>query len=165
VPVVLVVAALLVAPPALGVLGTLLADVPYVGLAAAYVPWYLPWLTVASVAGGVLALIGWRLRHSRVAAVLAVVAALTVAGSSVITARMTAAVEHAGADISLIDTFGIGMPRQAASDDEATYTTFDGQPCACPSTARADPLRAHRFSSTSMEVDGSPVTAAPTALT
>jgi hypothetical protein len=43
VPVVLLfVAALLVAPSALGVLGTFLADVPYVGLAAAYVPWYLP---------------------------------------------------------------------------------------------------------------------------
>lgn len=126
--VVLVVAALLIAPPALGVLGTFLADVPYVGLAAAYVTWYLPWLTVASVAGGVLALVHWRLRHSRIAAVLAVVAALTVAGASVITARMTAAVEHAGADISLIDTFGIGIPRQASPDDEATYTTFEGQP-------------------------------------
>jgi acetyl esterase len=44
--------------------------------------------------------------------VLVVVAALTVGGASVITARMTAAVEHAGADISLIDTFGIGTPRQ-----------------------------------------------------
>jgi acetyl esterase/lipase len=129
VPVVLlVVAALLVAPPALGALGTFLADVPYIGLAAAYVPWYLPWLTVASVAGGVLALVHWRLRHSRIAAVLAVVAALTVAGASVITARMTAAVEHAGADISLIDTFGIGIQRQASPDDEATYTTFEGQP-------------------------------------
>jgi acetyl esterase len=126
--VVLVVAALLIAPPALGVLATFLADVPYVGLAAAYVPWYLPWLTVAVVAGGVLALVHGRLRHSRIAAVLAVVAALTVAGASVITARMTAAVEHAGADISLIDTFGIGLPRQASPDDEATYTTFEGQP-------------------------------------
>jgi acetyl esterase len=129
VPVVLlIVAGLLVAPPALAVLGTFLADVPYVGLAAAYVPWYLPWLTVASVAGGVLALVHWRIRHSRIAAAFAVVAALTVAGASVITARMTAAVEHAGADVSLIDTFGIGTPRQVAPDDEATYTTFDGEP-------------------------------------
>jgi acetyl esterase len=45
VPVVLAVAALLIAPPALGVLGTFLADVPHIGLATAYVPWYLPWLT------------------------------------------------------------------------------------------------------------------------
>jgi acetyl esterase/lipase len=125
--VVLVVAALLIVPPALGVLGTFLADVPYVGLATAYVPWYLPWLTVAAVAGGVLALTHWRVRHSRVAAVLAVVAALTVASASVITARMTAAVEHAGADISLIDTFAIGTPRQVAPDDEAAYTTFEGE--------------------------------------
>jgi acetyl esterase/lipase len=126
--VVLVVAALLIALPALGVLGTFLADVPYVGLAAAYVPWYLPWLTVAAVAGGVLTLVHWRLRSNRIAAVLAVIAVLTVAGASVITGRMTAAVDHAGADISLIDTFGIGAPRQASPDDEATYTTFEGQP-------------------------------------
>jgi hypothetical protein len=45
VPVVLAVAALLIAPPALGVLGTFLADVPHIGLATAYVPWYLPRLT------------------------------------------------------------------------------------------------------------------------
>jgi acetyl esterase/lipase len=128
VPVVLVVAALLIVPPTLGVLGTFLADVPYVGLATTYVPWYLPWLTVAAMAGGVLAVVGWRVRRSRIGAVLALVAALTVAGASVIDARMIAAVEHAGADISLIDTFGIGTPRQAAPDDEPTYTTFEGEP-------------------------------------
>jgi acetyl esterase/lipase len=110
------------------VLGTFLADVPYVGLATTYVPWYLPWLTVAAMAGGVLAVVGWRVRRSRIGAVLALVAALTVAGASVIDARMIAAVEHAGADISLIDTFGIGTPRQAAPDDEPTYTTFEGEP-------------------------------------
>ena len=87
-PVVLAVAALLVAPPALGVLGTSLADVPYIGLATAYVPWYLPWLTVASVVGGVLAMIHWGLRGSRIAAVLAVVAALTVAGAAVDVRRL-----------------------------------------------------------------------------
>ena len=59
---------------------------------------------------------------------LTVVAALTVAGASVIDARMIAAVEHAGADISLLDTFGIATPRQVAPNDEATYTTFEGQP-------------------------------------
>ncbi len=126
--VLLVVAALLIVPSALGVLGTFLGDVPYVGLATAYVPWYLPWLAAATVAGGLLALIRWRLRHSRIAAVLAVVAALTVAGAMVIDGRMIAAVERAGADISLIDTFGVGIPKQVPPDDEATYTTFDGQP-------------------------------------
>jgi acetyl esterase/lipase len=63
---------------------------------------------VASVVGGVLAMIHWGLRRSRIAAVLAV--------------------EHAGADISLIDTFGLGAPKQAAPDDEATYATFEGEP-------------------------------------
>jgi acetyl esterase len=128
VPVVLAIAALLVVPTALAVLGTYLHKLPYIGLATAYVPWYLPWLTVAAVVGGVLALIHRRRRRGRMGAVLAVVAALTVAGASVIDARMIAAVEHAGADISLIDTFGIGVPKHAAPDDEATYATFEGQP-------------------------------------
>ena len=52
---------------------------------------------------------------------------VTIAGASVITTRMTAAVEHAGADIDLIDTFGIGA-RESAPDAEAAYTTFDGEP-------------------------------------
>jgi acetyl esterase/lipase len=128
VPVVLAIAALLVVPTALAVLGTYLHNLPYIGLATAYVPWYLPWLMVAAVAGGVLALIHSRLRRSRIGAVLAAVAALTVAGASVIDARMIATVERAGADISLIDTFGIGAPRHAAPDDEATYATFEGEP-------------------------------------
>ncbi len=127
-PVVLAIAALLVVPTGLAVLGTYLYRLPYVGLAAAYVPWCLPFLAVASVAGGLLALIHWRLRRSRIAAVLAVLAVLTVAGVSVITTRMTTAVDHAGAHISLIDTFGIGAPREAAPDDEATYATFEGEP-------------------------------------
>ncbi|OBF37997.1 hypothetical protein A5724_09625 [Mycobacterium sp. ACS1612] len=127
-PVVITVAALLVVPTAVAVLGTYLYRVPYLGLATAYVPWYLPWLTVAAVAGGVLALIHWWVRRGRIGAALAVVAALTVAGAAVIDARMIAAVEHAGADIRLIDTFGIGVPRYAAPDEEATYGTYEGTP-------------------------------------
>jgi acetyl esterase len=123
-----VVAALLVLPTALAVLATYAYRLPYVGLVTAYVPWYLPWLIVAAVGGGVLALIHWRLRRSRIAAVLAVLAALTVAGAVVIDARMIAAVEHAGADISVIDTFGIGRPKSAAQDDDATYGIFEGKP-------------------------------------
>jgi acetyl esterase/lipase len=128
VPVVIVIAVLLVVPTALAVLGTYLHKVPYVGLVTAYVPWYLPWLVVVAVVGGVLALVYWRRRRSRLGAVVVVVAAVTVAGASVIDARMIAAVEHAGADISLIKTFGIGVPKHAAADDEATYGTFEGQP-------------------------------------
>jgi acetyl esterase len=125
-PVVAVTATLLVVPTAVAVLGTYLYTVPYLGLVTAYVPWYLPWLIVGAVGGGVLAVVHWRMRRSRVGAVLAVVAALTVAGASVIDARMVAAVEHAGADISLIDTFGVGVPKQAAHDDEVTYSTYEG---------------------------------------
>lgn len=123
-----VIAALLVAPTALAVSATYVYEVPYVGLATAYVPWYLPWLVVAAVVGGVLALIHWRLRRGRLGAVVALLAALTVAGAAVIDARMIAAVEHAGADISVIDTFGIGVPKSAAADDEATYGAFEGRP-------------------------------------
>jgi len=126
--VIVVVAALLVVPAALAVLGTYFYGVPYLGLATAYVPWYLPWLVVATVVGGVLAVIGWRTRRSRVGAALAVVAALAVAGASVIDARMIAAVEHAGADIDLIDTFGVGVQKYAAPDEQVTYGSYQGAP-------------------------------------
>jgi acetyl esterase len=121
-------AMLLVVLPALGVVGTFLHDVPYVGLATAFVPWYLPWLVVVAVIGGALALNLWSRRGSRFAAALVVLTVLTLVGAFVITTRMTAAVEHAGADIDLIDTFGIGAPRSATPDAEATYTTFGGEP-------------------------------------
>ncbi|HTI78792.1 MAG TPA: alpha/beta hydrolase [Mycobacterium sp.] len=123
-----VIAAVLVVPAALAVLGTYLYAVPYLGLATAYVPWYLPWLVVATVAGGVLAATHWRMRRGRIGAVLAVVAVLTVAGASVIDARMIAAVEHAGADINLIDTFGVGVPKYAAPDEQVTYGSYQGTP-------------------------------------
>jgi acetyl esterase len=145
VPVVIVIAALLVVPAALAVLGTYLYKVPYAGLATAYVPWYLPWLTVAVVAGGVLALFYWWRRRGLVGAAVAIIAALTVAGASVIDARMIAAVEHAGADISLVKTFGIGVPKYAAADAEETYGTFEGVPLRLaifrpPETASAAPV-------------------------
>lgn len=126
-PVIAVAATLIVVPTALAVVGTYLYQVPYLGLVTAYVPWYLAWLIVAAVAGGVLAVMHWRMRRSRIGVVLAVVAALTVAGASVIDARMVAAVEHAGADISLLDTFGVAVPKYAAPDEEATYSTHEGQ--------------------------------------
>ena len=126
--VVIVIAALLVVPAALAVLGTYLYDVPYLGLVTAYVPWYLPWLIVAVAVGGALAVAHWRARRSRIGAALAVVAVVSVAGASIIDARMISAVEHAGADISLIDTLGIGARKDAAPDDVAIYSTFEGEP-------------------------------------
>jgi acetyl esterase/lipase len=126
--VVIIIAAVLVVPAALAVLGTYLYDVPYLGLATTFVPWYLPWLIAATVAGGVLALIHWRARRSRFGVALVVLAAVTVVGASVVNARMIAAVEHAGADVSLIDTLGFGGPKHTEADDEATYSTFEGAP-------------------------------------
>ncbi|HJT92021.1 MAG TPA: alpha/beta hydrolase [Mycobacterium sp.] len=121
-------ATLLIVLPALGVLGTLLHNVRYVGLATAFVPWYLPWLGVITLIGGALAVNLWSRRRSRFAGALIVLTVLTVVGASVITARMTAAVEHAGADIDFIETFGIGAPKSVKPDDEPIYTTFDGEP-------------------------------------
>lgn len=109
-------------------LGTYLYKVPYLGVATAFVPWYLPWLVVAAVLGGVLALIVWRMRRSRLAVAVAVLAAVTVAAAAVIDARMIVAVENAGADIRLIDTFGVGVPKYAAPDEEVTYGTYQGTP-------------------------------------
>lgn len=122
------VAAVLIALPALAVLGTFFHDVPYVGLATAYVPWYLPWLLVIAGLGGALAAFRWGRRRGRFAAALVVLSVLTIVGGSVITARMTTAVEHAGADIDLIKTFGIGQSESARPDAEATYAHFDGEP-------------------------------------
>lgn len=127
-PVIAAIAALLVVPTALAVLGTYFHAVPYLGLVTAYVPWYLPWLIIAAVAGGLLAAVHWWMRRGRLGAVLAVIAAITVAGASVIDARMIAAVEQAGADVNLLDTFGVGVPKYAAPDDVVTYSTYDGAP-------------------------------------
>ncbi|BBY81306.1 alpha/beta hydrolase [Mycolicibacterium pulveris] len=113
---------------ALAVAGTLLSDVPYVGLATAYVPWFVMWLIVAAAVGAVLAGYRWWRGRGWFDAALTVAAVLALAGASVITARMTAAVEAAGADIDLVDMFGIGSANSAPPDDEATYATFDGEP-------------------------------------
>lgn len=118
----------LIAVPALAVLGTLLYDVPYVGLATAFTPWFVGWLIVAAGIGAALAGYRWWRGRGWFAATLTVVAVLAVAGASVITARMTAAVEAAGADIDLIGLFDIRPAQSAAPDAEATYGTFDGEP-------------------------------------
>jgi len=119
-------ATLLILPPALGIVGTLLYDVPYVGLATAYVPWYLPWLMVVVFVGAGIALYRWCRRRDRFSAALVILAAATLVGGSVIGARMTATVERAGADIDLVDTFGIGQDKWVPPDAEAFYSTFDG---------------------------------------
>lgn len=115
----------LVVVPALGVLAIFLHDVPYVGLATGFVPW-LCWLMVAALLGGALAFT--RLRRSRFAGGLTVLAVLVLVGGSIITVRMTAAVERAGADINPIELFGIGAPKSQTPDAEATYATFEGDP-------------------------------------
>lgn len=118
----------LTAVAALAVLGTLLHDVPYVGLATAFAPWFVVWLIVAAAVAAVLAGYRWWRGRGRFAATLTVVAVLAAAGASFITVRMTAAVQAAGADIDLIDVFGIGLPSSAGPDAEATYATFEGEP-------------------------------------
>ena len=116
------VAAVLIVLSALGVVGTFLHGVPYVGLATAYVLGYLPSLLVVAGLGGALALFSWTRRRGLIAAALVVVSLLTIVSGSVVTARMTAAVEHAGADIDLAKTFGVGQPKSARPDAEATYS-------------------------------------------
>jgi acetyl esterase/lipase len=125
---VVAVAVPLVGLSALAVLGTFLYDVPYLGQGFGLTPWFMLWLVVAALFGGALALYGWRRRRGRFSAALVVLAVLTATGASVITGRMTAAVERAGADISLVRAFGIGSTSMATPDAEATYSTFQGQP-------------------------------------
>jgi len=133
---------LLIVPPALGIVGTLLYDVPCVGLATAYVPWYLPWLIVVAVVGAGIAIFSWLRRRDRFSAVLVILAVATLVGASVIATRMTATVERAGADIDLVETFGIGQDKWVPPDAEAIYSTFDGDPWGSTSIGPPDRHRA-----------------------
>jgi acetyl esterase len=121
-------ATVLVAGPALGVAATFVPDVPYLGLATAFVPPVMSWAIVLALAGGALAGYLWFRRRGPFSATLVVMAVLTVAGGSVVTARMVAAVENAGADIDLVETFGFWSKPTVEPDVEATYATFDGEP-------------------------------------
>lgn len=123
-----VVAVALVVVPALGVLGTFLSDVPYLGFATAFVPWFIGWLAVAAVGGGLVAALLWWRRRGRFAAVLAVVAVFAVTGASVIITRMTVAVEEAGADIDPGALFDMSSTRTVPPDVQATYGSFEGEP-------------------------------------
>jgi acetyl esterase/lipase len=116
----------LILVPALGVLCTFLYRVPYIGQVTSVVPWYLSWLMAAALIGGAM-LVG-RARGSRPAAALVVIAVLALVGGAVITARMTTAVQRAGADINLVETFGVGVPRFATPDAVADYGSFEGNP-------------------------------------
>lgn len=114
--------------PAVAVLGMFLPQVPYLGLATAFAPWYLGWLLVAATAGALVAAgLFWRGR-GRLAATLAVVAVAAVVGASVILTRMTAAVERAGVQVDLPALLTVGSVRPVAPDAEATYASFDGNP-------------------------------------
>lgn len=118
----------LVAVSAVAVLGTFLPDVPYLGLATAFAPWYIAWVLVAAVVGGVVAAVLWWRRRGRFAAVLAVLAVLAVTGASVIVTRMTAAVDEAGGDVNRVALFDVTPTTTVAPDAEATYGSFEGAP-------------------------------------
>jgi acetyl esterase len=118
----------LVAGPALGVAATFAHAVPYAGLASAFLTPVMSWVIVVALAGGALAGYLWFRRRGRLCASLVVLAVLTIAGGSVVTARMVATVEDAGADIDVVDTFDVWSKQTATPDAEATYETFDGEP-------------------------------------
>jgi acetyl esterase/lipase len=121
-------ATILVVGPALGVAATFAHDVPYAGLASAFVTPVMSWVIVVALAGGALAGYLWSRRRGRLCATLVILAVLTIAGGSVVTARMVDTVEDAGADIDLVDTFGVWSKQAGAPDAEASYATFDGEP-------------------------------------
>jgi acetyl esterase len=121
-------ATVLVVGPALGVAATFLHDVPYAGLASAFVTPVMSWVIVVALAGGALAGYLRFRRRGCLCATLVILAVLTIAGGSVVTARMVATVEEAGADIDLVGTFGVWSKQTAAPDTEATYATFGGEP-------------------------------------
>ena len=86
----------------------------------------MSWVIVVALAGAALAGYLWSRRRGRLPATLVVVAVLTIVGGSVVTARMVATVEDAGADIDLVDTFDVWSKQTAAPDADATYALFKG---------------------------------------
>jgi acetyl esterase len=110
------------------VAGTFAHDVPYLGVAAGFVPPVMSWMILVALGGGALALSQWLRHRGRFAGALVVLAVLAVLGGSVVTARMAAAVENAGADLDLAGTLDVFSTRTATPDAEATYSTYDGEP-------------------------------------
>ncbi len=135
-------ATVLLAGLALGVLGTFLPDVPYLGLATGFVPPVMSWVIVAALAVGVFVGARWWRRRDWVSGTMVVAALLTVLGATVVNGRMIAAVERAGADVDVADTLGVWAKDTAVPDAEATYTTYAGEPLKLslyrPSSSTAD---------------------------
>lgn len=113
---------------ALGVAGTLLYDVPMLGLATGFVPPVMSWFVIAAVLMVPAPVALWRWRRARTAAALIVVAVLTAAGGSFVIARQVSAVEAAGARVDLLDTLSVWSAPGAAPDADETYGTFEGKP-------------------------------------
>ncbi len=121
-------AVVLVGLPTFFLLFTFLSDVPYLGLAAYVVPVAVMWFVLLPILGGLAGLYRWRRRRDRLSVALVVTAAFAVVGATVIAGRMTAAVENAGGNISLIRAFGVGLKGSATPDAEVAYTTYEGEP-------------------------------------
>ena len=115
---------LLVAGLALGVLGTFLPGLPFLGLATGFLPPVMSWVIIAACAVAVFALVRWWRRRNWFLGALAVVAMTTLIAATVVNVRMIAAVEHAGADVSLVDTLRVWSKSASAPDTEATYATY-----------------------------------------
>lgn len=123
-------AALLVAVPAVGVLGTLAPGVPGLGLATGFVSPLMSWVVLVALVGGLLALGLWLRGRDIPSAALVVVAVLTVTAGGVVVSRQVAAVEAMGARIDLIQTLDVWSKATATPDAEVTYTTFGAEPLA-----------------------------------
>ncbi|MGV0853777.1 alpha/beta hydrolase [Mycolicibacterium phlei] len=121
-------AALLVAVPAVAVAGMFAPRVPYLGLATAFAPWFIAWLIMSAAAGAALAGLLWIVRRGRVAALIAATAVVVLVGASLIATRMITAVERAGADIDIAALFTLTRKQRVPPDAEAVYTEFDGKP-------------------------------------
>jgi acetyl esterase/lipase len=119
---------LLIVVLALGVLGTFLPNLPWLGLATGFVPPVMSWVMIAAVVGLAFALLAWWRRRDWFSGALAVVAAATMLAATVANVRMIDAVERAGADVDVVDTLDVWAKGAAAPDAEATYATYEGEP-------------------------------------
>lgn len=120
--------ALFVVLCAVGVLGTFLHDVPYLGLASFVAAPRATWIMILNLAAA--GFFGWYARrHRRRSTVVLAALSVTIAvGAGVVVGRMAVAAERAGADINILRTVGVAPAVVPVPSLEVAYTTYKDQP-------------------------------------
>jgi acetyl esterase/lipase len=127
-PVITAVATLLTLVATSAVVGAFAPRLPYLSIVSALLQFFVdwPWIVILALVGGGLAFRHWRVSRSRYAALLTSVAAATATGASVITARIVAAVDGAGADVRVLGALNPVPLRPETLPEDVPYLTENG---------------------------------------